>query len=55
MAFASDGEILIANFGSDCPEIMSRDGESRVLADTIDGRPIGKVNFVLRDSAIASG
>ncbi|HXS98151.1 MAG TPA: SMP-30/gluconolactonase/LRE family protein [Candidatus Limnocylindrales bacterium] len=50
LAFASDGEILIANFGSDCLEIMSRDGESRVLADTIDGRPIGKVNFVLRDS-----
>jgi sugar lactone lactonase YvrE len=29
---------------------MSRDGTSRVLADTIDGAPIGKVNFVLRDS-----
>jgi hypothetical protein len=25
-------------------------GLSRVLADTIDGEPIGKVNFVLRDS-----
>ena len=29
---------------------MSRDGTSRVLADRIDGQPIGKVNFVLRDS-----
>ena len=29
---------------------MSRDGTSRVLADDIDGEPIGKVNFVLRDS-----
>jgi sugar lactone lactonase YvrE len=29
---------------------MSRDGKSRVLADRIDGQPIGKVNFVLRDS-----
>jgi sugar lactone lactonase YvrE len=29
---------------------MARDGTSRVLADTIDGEPIGKVNFVLRDS-----
>ena len=29
---------------------MSRDGASRVLADSIDGEPIGKVNFVLRDS-----
>jgi len=30
--------------------VMSRDGNSRVLADTIDGQPVGKVNFVLRDS-----
>jgi gluconolactonase len=50
LAFARTGEILIANFGTDCLEIMSRDGNSRVLADSIDGAPIGKVNFVLRDS-----
>lgn len=50
LAFARGGEFLIANFGTDCLEIMSRDGRSRVLADTIDGAPIGKVNFVLRDS-----
>jgi sugar lactone lactonase YvrE len=29
---------------------MSRDGSSKVLADSIDGEAIGKVNFVLRDS-----
>ena len=50
LAFARSGEFLISNFGTDCLEIMSRDGSSRVLADTIDGQPIGKVNFVLRDS-----
>jgi len=50
MAFARDGDFLIANFGTDCLEVMTRDGASRVLADTIDGQPIGKVNFVLRDS-----
>ncbi len=50
LAFARNGDFLIANFGVDCLEVMSRDGESRVLADTIDGQPIGKVNFVLRDS-----
>lgn len=50
MAFASDGSFLIANFGTDCLETMSRDGNVQVLADTIDGEPIGKVNFVLRDS-----
>jgi len=50
LAFASNGDFLIANFGSDCLEIMSADGRSKVLADTIDGEPVGKVNFVLRDS-----
>jgi sugar lactone lactonase YvrE len=50
MAFARNGDFLIANFGTDCLEVMTRDGESRVLADAIDGQPIGKVNFVLRDS-----
>ena len=50
LAFARDGDFLISNFGTDCLEAMSRDGTSRVLADSIDGRPIGKVNFVLRDS-----
>lgn len=50
LAFARDGDILIANFGTDCLELMSRDGNTRVLADSIDGQAIGKVNFVLRDS-----
>lgn len=50
LAFARSGDFLIANFGTDCLEIMSRDGRSRVLADSIDGQPVGKVNFVLRDS-----
>src|SRR5689334_18383408 len=50
LAFARNGDILISNFGTDCLEVMTRSGESRVLADSIDGEPIGKVNFVLRDS-----
>jgi sugar lactone lactonase YvrE len=50
LAFAANGDILISNFGTDCLEIMSRDGATRLLADSIDGEPIGKVNFVLRDS-----
>jgi len=50
LAFTRDGDFLIANFGTDCLELMTRDGTSRVLADTIDGQPVGKVNFVLRDS-----
>jgi gluconolactonase len=50
LAFADNGDILIANFGTDRLEVMTREGKSKVMADQIDGRPLGKVNFVLRDS-----
>jgi gluconolactonase len=50
LAFARNGDFLISNFGTDCLERMSRDGRTQVLAGTIDGQPVGKVNFVLRDS-----
>jgi gluconolactonase len=50
LAFASNGDFLISNFGTDRLERMTRDGKSRVLLDSIDGVPLGKVNFVLRDS-----
>ena len=50
LAFAANGDILISNFGTDLLEVMSRDGHTRTLYDRIDGAPIGKVNFVLRDS-----
>ena len=50
LAFAGNGDILISNFGTDVLEVMTRDGETRLMYDTIDGQSIGKVNFVLRDS-----
>lgn len=50
LAFARNGDILIANFGTDAIECMSRDGTSRTLYTEIDGVPLGKTNFVLRDS-----
>ena len=50
LAFAENGDILISNFGTDRLEVMTRTGDSKVLADSIDGEAIGKVNFVLRDS-----
>jgi gluconolactonase len=49
LAFAANGDILIANFGTDRLERMTRSGEVRVVLDHIEGRPLGKVNFVLRD------
>ncbi|NTI78519.1 SMP-30/gluconolactonase/LRE family protein [Rhizobium rhizogenes] len=51
LAFDADGNFLIANFGTDSLELMTRDGHTRTLIDNIDGNPIGKANFVTRDSA----
>jgi gluconolactonase len=50
IAFDRNGDFLIANFGTDALERMSRSGETRTLYSEIDGEPIGKANFVLRDS-----
>jgi gluconolactonase len=50
LAFARNGDFLIANFGTDRLELMTRDGRSSVLAHETDGEEVGKVNFVLRDS-----
>lgn len=50
LAFDADGSILISNFGTDRLERMTREGRTTVILDTIDGTPIGKVNFVLRDT-----
>ncbi len=50
LAFDADGSILIANWGTEQLERMTRDGETTVLLDHIEGRRIGKANFVTRDS-----
>lgn len=50
LAFTKDGDLLVANFGTDRLELMKRNGDSTILVDSIDGRPIGKANFVTRDS-----
>lgn len=50
LAFVPGGDILISNFGTDRLEQMTRSGQVRVLLDSIDGEPLGKVNFVLTDS-----
>ena len=50
LAFAANGDILVSNFGTDRLEVMTREGHTRTLHDRIDGLPIGKVNFVLRDA-----
>ena len=42
LAFARNGDILISNFGTDRLEVMSRDGRSHVLADSVNGKPVGQ-------------
>lgn len=50
MAFLANGDILIANWGTDHVEVMTREGHLRTLYTEVDGKPMGKTNFVARDS-----
>ncbi len=50
LAFARNGDIVIANFGTDRLELTRRDGHTTIIVDKLGGKEIGKVNFVLRDS-----
>ena len=50
LAFTRDGDFMIANFGTNAVERMDRHGRSVTLFTEIDGRPLGKVNFILQDS-----
>jgi sugar lactone lactonase YvrE len=50
LAFDRNGDFIIANFGTNAVERMTRDGVSETLLGTLDGRPLGKANFALTDS-----
>lgn len=50
LALLENGDIVIANWGTDSVELLTREGTLRTLYSEIDGRPIGKANFVARDS-----
>lgn len=49
MAFLPNGDLIIANWGTDSVETMTRQGLTTRLFDHIDGQPLGKANFVMRD------
>jgi gluconolactonase len=49
ITFARGGDLVIANFGTDAIERMTRDGRSRTLFTEIDGEPLGKANFAMTD------
>ena len=42
LAFARNGDFLISNFGTDCLEVMARDGTSRTLPTPSTGRRSGR-------------
>ena len=50
LAFAENGDFIIANWGTEHVERMTRNGHLQTLYTEIDGQPLGKVNFVLCDS-----
>jgi gluconolactonase len=50
LAIASNGDFIIANWGTEAVERLTRDGHVHTLYTEIDGQPLGKANFVLRDS-----
>lgn len=50
LCFTEKGEFIIANWGTDAIETMTRDGHLTTLCTNIDGQPLGKANFPLRDS-----
>lgn len=50
LALTEEGDFIICNWGLDRIERLDRRGHLRVLHDSLDGRPLGKTNFPLRDS-----
>ena len=50
LCFTKVGDFIIANWGTDAIERMTRDGHLTTLCCQIDGQPMGKANFPLRDS-----
>lgn len=50
LCFDKNGEIIIANWGSNHLERMNREGKMITILTEIDGQPLGKTNFPLRDS-----
>jgi sugar lactone lactonase YvrE len=50
LTFDENGDFLIANFGTDALERMDRSGNTTTLLAEFEGKPLGKANFVTRDS-----
>ena len=49
LALTEQGDFIICNWGLDRIEKLDRQGNIQVLFDQLDGKPMGKTNFPLRD------
>lgn len=49
ICFDQNGDFIIANWGTNCLERMTREGKLSTLVSEIDGLPLGKANFPIRD------
>jgi sugar lactone lactonase YvrE len=50
ICFDTKGDFIIANWGTNHIEKMTRDGKLTTILTEIEGNPLGKTNFPLRDS-----
>jgi gluconolactonase len=50
LAFTPVGDLLVADWGTDAIWRLGRDGSSETVLSRLDGKPLGKTNFVLVDS-----
>lgn len=50
ICFDTNGDFIIANWGTNQLEKMTRDGKLTTVVTEIEGKPLGKTNFPLRDS-----
>lgn len=50
LCFDTNGDFIIANWGTNHIEKMTRDGKLTTVLTEIDGKPLGKTNFPLLDS-----
>jgi gluconolactonase len=50
LCFDRNGDFIIANFGTNVVEHLTRTGEWRLLYDSVAGKPLGKTNFPALDA-----
>lgn len=50
LCFAPNGDFIVANSATRAVNRLTRAGENRILYTEIDGRPLGRIHSILRDS-----